>query len=179
MKTKPTFLALWLLLLIATTAYAETRPSLLPTGSPPPSHVAEAYPVFSTTLEVIPASTILVVSDTLTVTVQIRDESVECTFYAMELTLSQQGPDAPIFEHVSPATVGPPITRPFSLTAVHTGTITFSAYAFGEYGCSGGWYWGAAWGDSEPVSVWVEKYQTYLPMILGIDETSRPGAIMK
>lgn len=168
MKTKLTCLALWLFLLVSTAAYAETGPSPLPlpTGIRLPSQVAEAQAGSYATLEVMPASTILAVSDTLTVTVRIHNHSVECTFYATELTLSQQGPDAPIFEHVSPPTVGPPITLPFTLTAVHTGTITFSAYAYGEYNCGSGWYWSGAWGDSEPVSVWVEKYQTYLPMVL-------------
>jgi hypothetical protein len=134
-----------------------------------PKPMLTSSTVFSATVEVIPAVTELRMSETLVVTVSVST-SEGCIFPIYELTIGQGGGDAPIFEYVSPptATVGPPVSNPitFTLTAVSTGTVTFGAVAYGERYCGDYWQWTYLRGESEPVTVWLEKYQIYLPMIV-------------
>jgi hypothetical protein len=123
-------------------------------------------PVFSATVEVVPSVIVLQMSETLLVTVSVST-SEGCQFPIYELTLGQS---VPIFEYVSPPTavVGPPVSNPFTytLTAVSTGTVTFAALVYGERYCGDYWNWMYLRGGSEPVMVWLEKHQTYLPLIL-------------
>ena len=142
---------------------ATTTPTLIPT----PTLISST--VFSATVEVIPTVTELRVSETLVVTASVST-SEGCIFPIYELALGQGGGDAPVFEYISPptATVGPPVSNPitFTLTAVSTDTVSFSALAYGERYCGDYWQWTYLRGESEPVTVWLEKYQFYLPMIM-------------
>ena len=121
---------------------------------------------FSATVAVIPSATGLKLSETLVVTVSVTP-SEGCMFPIYELTLGQDGS---IFEYVSPstATVGPPVSNPFTytLTAVSTGTVTFDALVYGERYCGDYWQWMYLSGESEPVKVWLEEQRIYLPLIL-------------
>jgi hypothetical protein len=134
-----------------------------------PTPTSVSPPVFSATVEVIPLVTELRMSETLVVTVSVGT-SEGCTFPIYELTLSQGSADGPIFEYVSPptATVGPPVSNPitFTLTAVSTGTVTFDALAYGERYCGDYWQWRYLRGESEPVTVWLEERQIYLPLVM-------------
>jgi hypothetical protein len=120
---------------------------------------------FSATVAVIPSATALKLSETLVVTVSVKP-SEGCMFPIYELTLGQ---DEPIFEYVSPptATVGPPVSNPFTytLTAVSTGTVTIDALVYGERNCGDYWQWMYLSGESEPVRVWQEAQRLYLPVI--------------
>jgi hypothetical protein len=133
---------------------------------------------FSATVAVIPSATALKLSETLVVTVSVIP-SEGCTFPIYELTLGQ---DASIFEYVSPstATVGPPVSNPFTytLTAVSTGTVTFDALVYGERYCGDYWQWMYLSGESEPVRVWLEERRIYLPLILKDRAEISPGLLV-
>ncbi len=120
---------------------------------------------FSATVVVSPSATELRVHQVLQVTVSITT-SPGCSFPIFELTLNQ---DVPIFEYTSPptATVGPPVGNPFTytLTAVSTGTVTFSALAYGERYCNDFFVWHYLGGGSMPVTVLAWEHQMYLPLM--------------
>jgi hypothetical protein len=125
------------------------------------------------TLDVVPARTWAVISDTITVTVSVSIAPTinSCYYATYDLTLSQRGEDAPLFEHTSPPVIGPGVSYPavFTLSAIHTGTITLRATAYGEYyvciseHCY--WQWAYVSGESDPVMVWAEAYETYMPLV--------------
>jgi len=61
--------------------------------------------VFSTTLHVVTARTLLTAGEILTVTVSIRDDSVGCCFVAMDLTLSSDWDQVPA-DAIVPVRIG-------------------------------------------------------------------------
>jgi len=122
----------------------------------------------SVTVEVLPEPVTVDVGDLLSVTVRLIDHGGTCSFLAYDLTLIQEGPNAPIFQHVSPptSTVGPPVYSPtlFVLQAVHTGAVTFRASVFGEKYC-GFWQWWYLSGESAPVRVGLNE-SFFLPLAM-------------
>lgn len=77
-----------------------------------------------------------------------------CVYPVYELTLTQAGDDAPIFEPES-VIVGPGVPMPHTITvtAVTTGTITFDVQLYGERNCGNGWQWHYLYGESANVTV--------------------------
>jgi hypothetical protein len=120
--------------------------------------------VFSTTLHVFTARTLLTAGEILTVTLSIRDDSVGCRFVATDFTLSQQNGD--VFATLPHKVTSPGSGAVFTLTAVSSGTVTLDAYAFGEHNCGyydSDWYWAGVGGTSDPISV-VEPTTGLVPM---------------
>ena len=122
-------------------------------------------------LEIIPSTSWLSISDTLTVTVVQRYDGPGCGFAYMELGLYQRGPITTNLEFISPSMLYPGnigITNTFVLRAVYTGTSELVASAYGEYG--GGtlncpWNWGYL--NSAPITVGISNivFRHYLPVI--------------
>ncbi len=126
-----------------------------PTYTPTPTATPTAvYTYFSVDVQVIPESDVVAAGEEFEVTVNIINNSVGCIFPVYELTLTQEGEDAPVF---SPETVveGPPVseTTVFTLTADSPGTVTFKASAYGERYCNDFWQWMYINGQSDPVTV--------------------------
>jgi len=121
-------------------------------------------------LVVAPESITTTVGDTFIVTVTRQTSPASCFFAMYDLTLNQTG-DQALFTYNSPQTVGPPVGSPvtFTLTASATGTITFTASAFGEYNSCGPtdfcWQWSSANGASRPVTVTLGARSFYLPFL--------------
>jgi hypothetical protein len=130
-----------------------------------PMPLESATPVFSATVHVVPSTTTLRVGESLSVSVAIR-VSEGCRFPIYELTLFQ---DEPLFAYTVPstATVGPPVSNPFTytLTAVAPGTTTLGARAYGERYCDDFWVWRYLHGVSVPVTVWEARHKAYLPLV--------------
>jgi len=139
------------------------------TPTPTPTPTLSCSP--DLTLDVMPARTWSVIGETLTVTITKHATEGGCYYATYDLTLDQRGDDAPIFEYASSPIVGPPVSYPvaFTLTAVHTGSITLKATAYGEiYFCDSEycfWQWAFVYGESDLVTVWTQAYETYLPLI--------------
>ncbi len=173
LKLSPVLLIATLLTVITFTPMVkatghEAPMALLVTLTPSPTSLTSSV---SVTVEVIPTTTLLTVGEPLSVAVHIYDHSTEgCYFVPYDLTLSQQGDDAPIFGYVSPPVVGPPVSNPtpFTLTAITTGTVILRASAYGEMYC-GFWQWTYFTGESGPIVVALEKRQIYLPIIIYVD----------
>jgi hypothetical protein len=170
---KPLLLGLILVLLVGpayllaaitpTSAAMATAAKHKPTNTPTPTPTPTRY--FSVTVEVRPERAELKFAEPLTVTVMVHDESQECGYLVYDITLSERGEDAPIFEFLSPQIVGPPVLMPatFTLKATTGGKVAFFAWVYGETTCGGGWSWIPASGLSEPVTV--ESERSYLPVI--------------
>lgn len=138
---------------------AKKKPTSTPTPTPTPTRY------FSVTTEVLPERAALKFAEVLTVTVLVHDESQGCGYLVFDITLSERGEDAPIFEFLSPQTVGPPVLMPaaFTLKAKTSGEVAFFARVYGETNCGGGWSWIPAPGLSEPVTV--ESERSFLPVV--------------
>jgi len=125
----------------------------------------------NTTLEVNPARTWVVISETLQVTVRKQVQPGGCYYATYDLTLEQVGEDGPLFEYDSPQTIGPGVGYPaiFRLTAIKTGAVTLQVTAYGEYNSCDPidfcWHWAYLRSQSEPVNVRVEIAAIYLPLI--------------
>jgi hypothetical protein len=121
-------------------------------------------PVFSATVHVLPSTTTLRVGERLSVRVDLS-VSEGCRFPIYELTLDQ---DPPLLVYTSPstATVGPPVSNPFTytLTAVKPGRLVLNAVAYGERYCGDYWNWRYLRGASEPVTVRA-PHRVYLPLL--------------
>lgn len=161
----PILVATLLLAVVYSFASVQAQPAsprLTATSTPTATPAA----VFSVTVEVVPARTHLAVGETLTVVVTIDNHSLGCQYPVFDLTLSQQGGDAPIFDFLSPPVVGPPVyaTTWYTLSAALSGTITLGATAYGERNCGDGWIWTYVAGESVPVTV--GPYEVSLPLIL-------------
>lgn len=146
-------------------------PPLMATSALTPNSASPLPCTPNLSLEVMPERTLIVLSSTLTVSVSRLAQEGGCTYAMYELTLQQQGDDAPIFEYNSPQTIGPGVSEPamFTLTATSTGVITFKAVAYGEYNLCDPetfcWQWAYVEGQSNRVNVLLEVYETYLPII--------------
>ena len=104
-------------------------------------------------LEVSVSSDTVYVGDEVTVTVTQVDQSEECDYSTMELTVSQTDSAQPIFlpeVYFEGSGVGYPVQAKF--TAVTPGQIDFYAYAYGEIFC-GYWMWEFLNSNSVTVSV--------------------------
>jgi hypothetical protein len=149
---------------LALTAEAGRPQAAAGTGQAPTARLTQPDP-FSATVVVSPSATELRVHQVLQVTVSITT-SPGCSFPIFDLTLNQ---DVPIFEYTSPltATVGPPVSNPFTytLTAVSTGTVIFGALAYGERYCNDFFAWHYLSGGSMPVTVLAWEHQMYLPLM--------------
>jgi hypothetical protein len=116
-------------------------------------------------LHVVTARTLLTVGEILTGEVSIHDNSVGCQFGAMDLTLRQQNGD--VFALERHKVTSPGSGAVFTLTAVSSGTVTLSAYAFGEHNCGhsrSDWYWAGVGGTSDPITI-VEPAAGMMPAV--------------
>ena len=138
-------------------------PTATPTNTPTPTPTVTPTPTptpvschLNVRIDVIPSATLLMVGEALTATVYLNDNSVGgCYFATHDLTLTQHGDDAPIFEPAS-SVIGSGVSYPatFTLTAVMPGTVTLNAQAYGEvYLPPHRWVWHYEWGVSGPVTV--------------------------
>lgn len=118
-----------------------------------PTATPTTQPTFWATAEVTTSDSLLVVGEVISVTTNLTI-APGCVFPLMELALTQQGEDAPIFAPES-VVLGPPIPMPqtITLTAVTTGTITFRSALFGERYCGDYWNWWWVSDSSDPVTV--------------------------
>jgi hypothetical protein len=145
----------------------EFRAEQGPTPTPSPA------PVFSATMSIISSQNKVAVGDTLVVTVTIN-VSEGCVYPIYEMSLPQVSDDGGEFVYLSPPThtVGPPVTNPFSytLTAVHTGTVSFSGETYGERYCGDYWNWQYVNGSSDLMQIVAaeplpQQNQIYLPWV--------------
>ncbi len=122
-------------------------PSLTPTITP------TTLPTFWATAEVTTSDTVVAIGEEVSVTTNLTI-APGCVFPLMELALTQQGEDAPIFAPES-VILGPPIAMPHTITftAVTAGTIRFRSALFGERNCGDYWNWWWVGDLSDPVTV--------------------------
>lgn len=136
-------------------------PTVEPTVTPP-------APVFSATMSIVPSQVQLAVGESIVVTVAIA-VSQGCSFPIYELSLQQSSSNGGAFAYVSPPThtVGPPVSNPFTytLTAITTGTVTFSGQAYGERYCGDYWAWTYVNGVSQAVQIGDWPHEVYLPVV--------------
>jgi len=118
-----------------------------------PSQTPTTQPTFWATAEVTTSDTVLVVGEVVSVTTSLTI-APGCVFPVYDITLTQLGDDAPIFDPES-IVVGPPAPMPqtITFTAVTTGTINFRAWIFGERNCGDYWNWAYVSGVSDAVFV--------------------------
>jgi len=121
-------------------------------------------------LEIIPSTSLLSISDTLTVTVVQHYDGQGCRFAYVELGLYQRSTITPSLEFISPSVLYPgdiDITNTFILRAAYTGTSQLFASAFGEYGGTPDCPWNWGYLNSAPITVTVSGivHRQYLPVI--------------
>ncbi|MBX3059612.1 MAG: hypothetical protein KF770_24435 [Anaerolineae bacterium] len=128
-------------------------PLITATPSHTPTATATTYPTFWATAVITTSDTVLAVGEVISVTTDLKI-APGCVYPVYDITMSQLGDDAPIFD---PATVvvGPPAPMPqtITFTAVTTGDIKFRAWIFGERNCGDYWNWAYVSGVSDIVSV--------------------------
>lgn len=123
---------------------------------------------FSATLKITAERTELQIGETLDVVVDL-DVVEGCEYPVYELTLTQQGPTAPIFDYIAPPepTVLGGVTMPFTYTlqATGPGLAVLQARTFGERYCGDFWNWHYLYASSEPVFVGITPNRVLLPML--------------
>jgi hypothetical protein len=128
--------------------------------SPTPTETVTPTPTpeytLTTTVYVTPSATVVVVGQPVSVTTTLVQTGT-CTFHVKELTL-EQSPRA-IFAEIAPPAGS---TATWTLRAMATGTVTFTAEYYGEIYC-GWWSWHYEYGTAMPVAV--EGYPAALPLI--------------
>lgn len=152
---------------------AINRSTPLTTTTPTPSETPTETPTgfLSVTVDVMPAATLVPYGAPLTVAVVIRDESEGCQFPILDLTLSQEGENAPLFRYDSPAVLqAPGSTGMYTLTATAPGVVIFAAEAYGEINCGDAWVWHYERGYSGPVTVSAPAGFALLPLVFAAEE---------
>jgi hypothetical protein len=134
-----------------------------------PTQVIKDVTIFSATVEVVPATTLLLVGETLTITVNVDDDSISFRCTRSEqytTTLTQKSPATPIFTFLSPSIQGPGGSVTYTLTAINTGQAIFHYEIEEPYSCAYGQLTGfRAFGDVQPITVRLE-HQLYLPFVM-------------
>lgn len=127
-------------------------PALTATLSPTPTETR----VFSATLSIDADPLELTIGETLTLTVDLQ-VSEGCVYPIMELRVSQNDSEPPIFEHVVPPTdvLSPsgPFPSVWTFRATQAGVATFKANTFGERNCDDYWNWYYAGATSGAIHV--------------------------
>lgn len=125
--------------------------------------------VMDITVDIAPDSGLFTLSETVTIAVDVENNSfVEgCNLTGYEITLTEDTPDPPMFEFISPATVtGVSSSATFTLTTTSAGTTTFIAPVHALYDCDNQTFVELQdFGFSEAFVVWFEIHQFYLPSI--------------
>lgn len=159
--------AVAMLLFLSRTPAVAAMPELTATASITPTTTVEP-PIFTATLAIAPGRPAVLVGETLTLTVDI-DVSEGCQYPFFELIVAQDESEPPIFAHIDPPVdmITGPITLPslWTFQATAPGIATFDARTFGEKNCGDAWIWHYLYGESEPVIVGQDIYESWLPTI--------------
>ena len=141
-------------------------PAITPTPSVTPS-VTPFIDPFSATLTITADQPVVAFGEELLVTIDL-DVVEGCQYPVFEISLYQDGDDAPLFTYIDPpaTVVGPPVSFPFTyrLLAVNSGQITLRAQTYGERNCNDFWAW-TYLGSSMPITVSGSTSRTYLPLL--------------
>ncbi len=150
-------------------------PLITATPSHTPTATPTTTPAFWATVHITTSDTILLVGDVISVTTDLTI-APGCVYPVHNLTLTQFGNNAPIFEPES-VIIGPPVPMPqtITLTAVTNGIVRFNVLLYGERYCGDFWNWVYRTGQSEYVFVGQATPGSNLPDLTVSDITYNPG----
>ena len=148
---------------IIVTPSATPTPTITPTPTPTLTPIPTVLYLFDVRVYVAAPTTAIQVGETITVTVTVDNQSINCLYPVYELTLSQLG--TPIFRFDSPTVVKAPIGTQsyYTLTALTPGVVALQAVAYGESDCGELWQWRYVNGSTYPVTVVPQAPATVTP----------------